>query len=446
VTSSTQRLGFADASMIDGVDTNVVLPDPTLLASALASNVTPGAAASTPVVSVIHSGGVGGTHMTINVSYDASVTALNTVGNAAYNPTLYANYVSAVNAAVAYYQTTFTTPISVNITFGWGNVGGTTDTVSAGALGQSNAQYTTTTYTALRAAVLATDTTNPAQIAAAATLPATDPTNGGLIIVTTAEAKALGLSGASTASDGGVGINSSYTYAFSQSSVASSGNYDAVGVLEHEISEILGRAVNGGSDLFSTGQQDYGLLDFFRYTAAGNSATASPGTAVGSLDQPFVAGYNAATQSYFSFNGTTITQPFGAPSDIASGGDIADWGTAVTGDAFGSGIAGVVGAITPTDQQVLSVLGFSGIACYAAGTSLATTSGDVAVEELAIGDMMLTLDGPPPAGPLDRPSPHRDRPSCSPRGGAADSRSCGGIRRCAADPRSSALSRPRDIR
>jgi hypothetical protein len=65
-----------------------------------------------------------GTHLTINASFDSSVTSFNTPGNAAYNPTLYQGYVSAVQTAVQFYENTFSNPITINLVFGWGEVDG----------------------------------------------------------------------------------------------------------------------------------------------------------------------------------------------------------------------------------------------------------------------------------------------------------------------------------
>jgi Hint domain len=55
--------------------------------------------------------------------------------------------------------------------------------------------------------------------------------------------------------------------------------------------------------------------------------------------------------------------------------------------------AGLVDAASPTDMQVLNVLGYSETspACYLVGTWIATADGEAAVEELKIGDFVRTL-------------------------------------------------------
>jgi hypothetical protein len=56
----------------------------------------------------------------INLTYDASVSGAP------------AGFTAAVDSAVAYYQANFDAPVTVNITIGWGSVGGG-PTIAAGA-------------------------------------------------------------------------------------------------------------------------------------------------------------------------------------------------------------------------------------------------------------------------------------------------------------------------
>ncbi len=74
----------------------------------------------------------------INVTYEASAAALQTS-----NPGLYAQFTNAVQTAVNYFQSVIATPITVNISFGWGTVGGSPVT----ALGASSTFQYTTNYT-----------------------------------------------------------------------------------------------------------------------------------------------------------------------------------------------------------------------------------------------------------------------------------------------------------
>ena len=103
---------------------------------------------------------------TINVTYDASVTG---ASNAAAIE-------GAVSAAVAFLESTFTNPITLNINVGFGELNGSA--ISAGAVAESQHNRTSTTYAALTSA-LSAGAISADQIAAAAGLPGSDPTSGG---------------------------------------------------------------------------------------------------------------------------------------------------------------------------------------------------------------------------------------------------------------------------
>jgi hypothetical protein len=334
------------------------------------------------------------TGLVIDVTYDSSVTDLDTVGNAAYDPTLYNDYVSAAQAAVQFYEDTFTNPVTLNINFGWGEVGGST--IAAGDLAESSRYTQTYNYAQVLKAVKATDTTSAVQSAALATLPATDPTGGGKFSISTAESKVLGLFPAYTGSDGSVGLDSSAAFSWSQTDIAS-GTFDAVGALEHEISEVMGRADFAGVN------NTYTLLDMFRYTAANGQSGDAPGSAAGVRDEPFVAGYSTTapasaaaglnSYSYFSYNGTTITNQYDIPSEVAAGADVADWASTVSGDSYGYSDSGQASLVTTTDLQEMNVLGYDLVACYLPDTRIATPSGEVPVQNLVVGGLVSTYRG-----------------------------------------------------
>lgn len=324
--------------------------------------------------------------LTINISYDSSVTALMTS-----NPLLYTEYTAAVQQAVNFYQSAIKTPMSVNISFGWGEVGG--NTISGGSIGQSSTYYSVYSYQTFYnavAGVLDSPTASAVQKAAFTTLSPTDPTGGlGRFYISTSQQKALGL-GSYTGTDGFVGLNSTVAYGWTQPNTAFNG-YDAVGAIEHEISEVLGRYDLLGASTSPT-EQNYTLLDFFHYAAAGGASNAAFGSAAGVLNEPFVAGYNASLQSYFSYNGTTITLPYDTPSQVASGNDVADWTNSVLNDSYGFAFTGATEVVSPTDLQELNVLGYE-VACFLPGTQIATPLGEVPVERLKAGDEILTLHG-----------------------------------------------------
>ena len=320
--------------------------------------------------------------LTINVTYDSSVTSL-----AGTNATLYSQYTTAAQTAVNFFQTNITNNITLNITFGWGEAGGTA--ISAGASGQSSTFSNTFTYADLLAGLQATDTTSPVETAAVASLPGTDPTGGGQFRISFAQQLALGItSGNATPSsnDGGVGLDATGTNWTWVGGTYAADSVDAVSVFEHEISEVMGRTATGGTGGI------YKTLDLFRYTAANGLDSNAIGAAAGVRDQPFVGGYNANAPSYFSYDGTTNTLLFETPSDVAAGSDVADWAPSVGNDAFGDGPSGAPSPVSTTDLQVLNVLGYD-LACFLPGTRIATPRGEVQVQELKVGDLVLTQRG-----------------------------------------------------
>ena len=263
-----------------------------------------------------------GTFMIINVTYDASVA------NAP------AGYKQAVQAAIQYFENAISTNITVNINFGWGEVGG--QAVSTDAVSESQSQGFDVPYSQVLQG-LASSATSAADFASLTALLAGDPTNGGTYFVTSAEAKALGLyPPASSDVDGYVGLNSAEAFTFNTSGTPVAGAYDAVGALEHEISEVLGR-VSGLGQTDSNGQPLYAPLDLFRYTSAGvRDLTPGAGS--------------------FSVDGQTFLAQFNNPGKGGDAGDLANAGA----DAFSAfGSPGTTGTISAADLNMMDVLGYS---------------------------------------------------------------------------------------
>lgn len=226
------------------------------------------------------------------------------------------------------------------------------------------------------------------QQAAFATLPSTDPNGGSATYaLSLADAAALGLGSGSPGLAGYVGLSNSYEFGWTQPNSDPSG-FDAVGAIEHEISEDMGRVDLNGNDSFDTGPA-YTLMDFFHYSAQGGNANAAYGSPVGQLEQPFVSGYNANTQTYFSYDGQTVTLAYDQPQFVAEGNDVADWASTVPDDSYGYASYGATELVSTTDLEEMNVLGWD-IACFLPGTQIATPAGEVAVERLAVGDMVVT--------------------------------------------------------
>ena len=260
--------------------------------------------------------------MIINVSYDQSASSLP------------AGFTSGVSAVVQFFQSQFTDPITFNLHVGYGDVHGSP--LNPGSLGQSYFTLNPYTYTQLKTALLAQATSTDDQIAIG-TLPATDPTGGGQILIAQAEAAALGLLAPNTTIDTYVGFSNTASFAYNNSGGVPVGQYDFFGVVAHEISEAMGRALAVGQTI-SGFTNSYYPLDFFHYSAAGTREFV--GTNVG----------------YFSIDGgTTNLDNFNSNPN----GDFGDWDASAGNDSFlAFSNSGVLNAVTPTDLIVMDILGY----------------------------------------------------------------------------------------
>ncbi|OYV37090.1 MAG: hypothetical protein B7Z81_06495 [Acidocella sp. 20-61-6] len=213
------------------------------------------------------------------------------------------------------------------------------------------------------AAALAGSANTPAAIEAAGNLPAQDPNPSGLIALSVAQAEALNLSGPSLA-----GLNAGAvifgadgtTLNFSTTDPAIPGEYDFLGIAEHELAHALGRFTS------NAGPANY-ILDLYRYAAPGMRST------------------NGYQPSYFSIDGgVTPLATFSTSSDLS------DWAASATNDSFGAYASpGVATTLSSADLTLLSAIGFQ-VACFTPGTRIATPSGAIPIERLAIGDPVLT--------------------------------------------------------
>jgi hypothetical protein len=226
----------------------------------------------------------------------------------------------------------FNDPITVNIDVGWGEVAG--QALGSGALAESETNLGLFCYSQVRTA-LAGDAKSADDSTAVASLPGSDPTGGGSFVLSTADAKALGL-GTSASVDGYVGFSSGANYTFDPSNRAVSGAYDFIGVAEHEISEVMGRIALLGTPLGGL-SRTYTALDLFRYS--------SPGA------RQLVAG-NAA---YFSLDGgNTNLNNF----NTLSGEDAGDWASGGGNDSYNASVAsGVAEPVTANDLRVMDAIG-----------------------------------------------------------------------------------------
>jgi Ca2+-binding RTX toxin-like protein len=272
----------------------------------------------------------GGPPLQINVTYDSSVN------NAP------AGFKLAVQTAVQFFERTFSSAVPINIAVGWGEVHG--NTMDPSALAESMGNYDNLyTYQQVRSALATADARSPTASAAIASLPAVDPTNGATFVMTTAEEKALGLyTGGSSTIDGYIGLSSTGPYAFAANNRAVPGDYDAIGAIEHEISEVLGRNVIAGQPMSIPSHGTLNVdqpLDLFRYTA------------------PNVHSFTPGPNTYFSVDGgATYLKNF---NDGTLGGDDGDWATTGAPDASDAfaGV-GVEADLSTADARVLELLGY----------------------------------------------------------------------------------------
>jgi len=240
-----------------------------------------------------------------------------------------AGFKACVNAVCQYLDALLTSPITVHIGVGYGTVDG--QAMDSGALGESSGNFVSASYSQVAAALKAQGT------AGSSTLPSTSPASGTLVL-STAEAKALGLRSNATF-DGYVGFSTSapFFYDPTQSQPVPFSDYDFFGTVEHEITETLGRVS------FLNQSDTYSLLDLFRYASSGarQLTTGSP--------------------SWFSIDGGA-TRPL-AFNNFQTGdqGDLGDWATANrTADSFNDdSFNGTLNPIGATDKSVLSAIGFA---------------------------------------------------------------------------------------
>ena len=257
----------------------------------------------------------------INITYDSSVSSAP------------AAFTTAISSAVQYLESQFSDAVSININVGFGEVNGTS--LGSGQLGASYYYLNRYSFSQLTGALIA-DAKTTTDATAVASLPTTDPTSGAYW-VSTADAKALSLSGASSAPDGYVGFSSSYAFDYNNADGVTSGTYDFFGTALHELTEVMGRAMLTGGTIGSTPNGYYGL-DLFHYSAPG------------------VRDFSASTPGYFSINGGGTDL---CGFNTVSGGDPGDWSSGMGNDSFNAfSNSGVVNAVSNSDLTMLDTIGW----------------------------------------------------------------------------------------
>jgi len=257
--------------------------------------------------------------MNIDVTFDQSVSSLP------------AGFVSAVNGVVNYFDILFTNPVTINIDVGYGEIDGMP--LAPNDLGASYAPYVMESYSSVRQALQSEGAPG------SSTLPSASPLSG-FLLMTQAEAQALGLTSAVSTSY--VGFSSALPFSYTVDSTPASGEYYFIGVVAHEFTEDMGRV-----SFIDDQPLIYSVMDLFRYSAPGVR------------DQSAGGGGSIA---YFSIdNGNT---DLGSWNDNPRNGDLGDWnGNSIPNggkDAFSDySSSGVVNAISSTDLTLMETLGWT---------------------------------------------------------------------------------------
>jgi hypothetical protein len=268
----------------------------------------------------------------INPIFDTSITSLSNASAIE----------QAFNRVASDYSSQFSNPVTVNILVSWGSVDGSS--LPSNAVGASvDPLYGYFSYAQIRNALTSFSQRNPSDTALASVvrnLPQNAPSGTANYVISSAEAKALGLiSRNGTATDGYIGFaGSTSSYDFDPSNGVTGGTYDFEAVAAHEMAEVLGRisGLEGSNPSYRT------PFDLLRYSA--------PGQLSFSYDQAAYLSIDGGKTNLGNFN----ISPYG--------GDRSYWQTLYTStdvqDAFIS--TGQSLNLSYADLTALDALGWGG--------------------------------------------------------------------------------------
>ena len=228
---------------------------------------------------------------------------------------------------------------------GWGEGGGAA--LSSGAIGGSQYNEYAVPYSSLQQAfgnMVAAETASGSQTV---NIPAQVPfsSSNPQFMVTAAETHALNIKISGGTQYGSVGFSSAANTFFFDPTHPVAGQYDFMGIVAHEMSEVFGRVTLNGAK--SGNYKELTPLDLFHF-ADSNGAPTFSGT---------TAGHFALSQ--YSSPGVLST-PIAEFNNVSANGDFGDW-TANTADAFSSSPAkGVALPFSYADYLAMEAAGYSG--------------------------------------------------------------------------------------
>lgn len=274
-------------------------------------------------------------NMTIDVTYDSTVTALPQV----------TQFENSFNAVASLFESAITNPITVNIYVSVGTINGLSVPLPNGDVSGS---FDTKTSMAGTSGTSFSNT--KAALQSVGDTIGSDPTGGATFYMPQAEVKALALSSISYPTsqpyDGYIGFASSMS-SFSFSGTPSASQYSFQAAAEHEIEEVLGRTsyLNNSGTAYTTLATP---MDLLRYSAPGVQSY-TPTTP------------NGGAPAYASTNGGVTD--LGTFADQTTGGDRTDWQTPInttSTDAQNSLLTqGKIEGLSISDADVLKGLGYN---------------------------------------------------------------------------------------
>jgi len=279
---------------------------------------------SPPPSSAVTITGPGG--LTFNLTFDTSVNSAP------------AGFTTTVENVARGFSNALRSTATINLNVGWGEVGG--NALPSNGLGASYF-YLSGPYTYSQIVnALSAHATSSDDSAALTSLSGSDPTNGGHLVLTTAQAETLGLLSYS-GNDGSIGFGSGFAYTFAPLDRAVGGAYDFIGTAVHEIAEVLGRVAFLGSTVGSI-TNAYSLQDLFRYSALNTRDLGAGG--------------------YFSPDGgKTNLNKFNT-----GGGDAGDWAGSAGNDSFNAfASSGVENIVTGADIRTMDTIGWNLVTPFA---------------------------------------------------------------------------------